>query len=283
MATKFLEKTSLQYLITWIKEQLTNKVDEEPGKGLSTNDYTTAEKTKLAGIGSGAEANVIENITLNGEKASVANKTAALTIDDMGAATSSSAGTNGLVPAPAAGDQTKYLRGDGTWVTPPNTTYSEATVSKAGLLSASDKAKLDTVTENADAVSFTQKLTSGTEIGTLTINGTATKLYSTNNTTYSAATDAKDGLMSKTDKAKLDAFSDASDYALKSDITSAYIYKGSVATYDDLPTSGQSVGDVYNVEDDGMNYAWNGTEWDALGSTLTIDTITTDEIDEMTE
>ena len=38
-----------------------NKVDKETGKGLSTNDYTTAEQTKLAGIASGAEVNVQAN------------------------------------------------------------------------------------------------------------------------------------------------------------------------------------------------------------------------------
>lgn len=37
---------------------LDNKVDKESGKGLSSNDYTSAEKMKLAGIASGAEANV---------------------------------------------------------------------------------------------------------------------------------------------------------------------------------------------------------------------------------
>lgn len=40
------------------------------------------------------------------------------------AATSSAAGGTGLVPAPAAGAQTKYLRADGTWQTPPDTKYS---------------------------------------------------------------------------------------------------------------------------------------------------------------
>jgi hypothetical protein len=35
-----------------------NKVDKIVGKGLSTNDYTTNEKNKLAGIASGAEVNV---------------------------------------------------------------------------------------------------------------------------------------------------------------------------------------------------------------------------------
>lgn len=57
------------------------------------------------------------------------------TYTNMGAATASVAGKAGLVPAPAAGAQAKYLRGDGTWQTPPNTTYSNmggATSSAAG-------------------------------------------------------------------------------------------------------------------------------------------------------
>ena len=37
---------------------VTNKVDKVTGKGLSTNDYTTTEKNKLAGISPGAEVNV---------------------------------------------------------------------------------------------------------------------------------------------------------------------------------------------------------------------------------
>lgn len=63
-----------------------------------------------------------------------------------------------------------------------DTTYSSATTSTAGLMSASDKTKLDGITASADSVSVTQKLTSGTEIGTVTINGTGTKLYAPTNT-----------------------------------------------------------------------------------------------------
>ena len=58
-----------------------------------------------------------------------------------------------------------------------NTTYNAATTTTAGLLSASDKAKLDGITTSADAVSFTRTQTTGTKIGTLTINGTGTDLY----------------------------------------------------------------------------------------------------------
>lgn len=45
---------------------LAGKVDTASGKGLSTNDYTTAEKNKLAGIDTGAQVNVIENVKVNG-------------------------------------------------------------------------------------------------------------------------------------------------------------------------------------------------------------------------
>lgn len=58
----------------------------------------------------------------------------------------------------------------------------------------------------------------------------------------------------------------------------AYRYKGSVASTDKLPTSGQTIGDVYDVGN-GMNYAWNGSKWDALGEIFTITKITNTEID----
>ncbi len=68
------------------------------------------------------------------------------TYGNMTAATASAAGKAGLVPAPGAGKQASYLRGDGTWAVPPNTTYAAATQSKNGLMSAADKKKLDGIT-----------------------------------------------------------------------------------------------------------------------------------------
>lgn len=56
------------------------------------------------------------------------------TYTNMGAASASAAGKAGLVPAPAAGAQGEYLRGDGTWQTPPNTTYAKANTSTLGLV-----------------------------------------------------------------------------------------------------------------------------------------------------
>lgn len=98
------------------------------------------------------------------------------TYGNMHGATSSAAGTSGLVPAPAQGASNRYLRSDGTWQVPPdnNTTYSVATKSANGLMSAADKAKLDGLSSDV--------------VGSIPL-----------------ATPSRDGLMPKADKAKLDA------------------------------------------------------------------------------
>lgn len=49
-----------------VGEELAKKVDKETGKALSTNDYTNAEKTKLAGVDSGAQVNTIEGVKVDG-------------------------------------------------------------------------------------------------------------------------------------------------------------------------------------------------------------------------
>ncbi len=101
-------------------------------------------------------------------------------------------------------------------------------------------------------------------------------------TTYENATASAPGLMSAADYAKLAGFSPASDYAKKSDISGLYKYKGSKASYSLLPTEGNEVGDVWNVEDTGMNYAWTGEAWDALGAAFEIEAIANGEIDTIT-
>lgn len=61
---------------------------------------------------------------------------------------------------------------------------------------------------------------------------------------------------------------------LKTSLASVYNYKGSVASFEALPTENVAVGDTYNVVaangniPAGTNYSWNGTEWDALGGTV---------------
>lgn len=70
------------------------------------------------------------------------------------------------------------------------------------------------------------------------------------------------------------------NFAKKSDISTVYKWKGSKDTYDQLPTEGNSVGDIWNVKDTNMNYGWteDGT-WDPLGSPVEISQITNEAID----
>lgn len=70
------------------------------------------------------------------------------------------------------------------------------------------------------------------------------------------------------------------NFAKKSDISTVYKWKGSKDTYDQLPTEGNSVGDIWNVKDTNMNYGWteDGT-WDPLGSSVEISPITNEAID----
>ena len=51
-------------------------------------------------------------------------------------------------------------------------------------------------------------------------------------------------------------------------VASVYRFKGSVASFSALPTEGNVTGDVWNVEDTGSNYAWDGTKWDKLSETV---------------
>ena len=72
MMTKPVIRTDLDSVISAVNDNTANKVDKVTGKGLSTEDYTSAEKTKLAGVEEGAEVNTVE---------SVANKTGVVTLD----------------------------------------------------------------------------------------------------------------------------------------------------------------------------------------------------------
>lgn len=169
--SKYLDNNGLLYLWTKIKTLVGGKVDKEEGKGLSTNDFTDADKSKLTDL---------ETYTL-----------------------------------PAA----------------------------------------------------TAETLGGVKVGTgLAIN---------------------DGVLSATsaptaESVDWDNIQNKPDVALKTEVSNVYRYKGSVTNYASLPTEDNESGDVWNVEANGMNYAWTGTEWDALGETFQIESITNAEIDTIT-
>ena len=128
---------------------LANKVDVVAGKGLSTNDYTTTEKNKLAEIAAGAEVNVNADWNATSGDAQILNK-----------------------PTTLAG---------------------------YGITNAYTKAETDIM------------------------------------------------------------------------MTAVYKYKGVVATAANLPSTGMVVGDVWNVTDTNINYAWDGSAWDPLGGVVGAD------------
>lgn len=80
MAIEYLDKSGLTLLISKIKAALGGKVDVVSGKGLSTNDYTSAEKQKLSGIANGAQVNVIESVKVNGTKLTPSSKAVDVTV-----------------------------------------------------------------------------------------------------------------------------------------------------------------------------------------------------------
>lgn len=84
---------------TTVSTALGKKVDAVAGKGLSTNDYTTAEKNKLAGISEGAEVNVQAdwNVSDNTSDAFIKNKPTIPTIDSTFSASSTNAAQSKVI------------------------------------------------------------------------------------------------------------------------------------------------------------------------------------------
>lgn len=158
----------------------------------ATNATNAANATKATQDSAGQTINTtyVKSVTASGRTVTVTkgNGTASTfttqdtTYGNMSGATTSAAGKAGLVPAPATGANNRYLRSDGTWAVPPdnNTTYSVATQSVNGLMSAADKRKLDGLSSDV--------------VGSIPL-----------------ATPSRDGLMPKADKAKLDAIAPIPD------------------------------------------------------------------------
>lgn len=92
-----------------------------------------------------------------------------------------------------------------------------------------------------------------------------TGMYIANESGESSSVRVLDGQVVFTEK---NVSTSLSDLAKKLDLTSVYRYRGSVANVSALPQSEQTIGDVYNSEDTGDNYAWTGTAWDKLAGTV---------------
>lgn len=116
----------------YVNNKLDTKVDKISGKGLSTNDFTTAEKNKLANISSGAN-----NYSLPLATSSVRG----------GAKIGYSTNSSNRNYAVQLSNEQMYV--NVPW-TDTNTTYGLATSTTDGIMRASDKAKLDSIAAITD-------------------------------------------------------------------------------------------------------------------------------------
>ena len=210
---KLIDIDLLAYFKSKLDLLFANKVDKETGKGLSSNDYTSAEKTKLSGVATGAQVNVLEGIQVAGSSITPTNKIA-------------------NIPA--------------------------ASTSAAGVMSSDDKSKLNGIASGAQVNVVTDASSTGSGASqTMTVSKGSTTF-----TTYTkAALDTSLG-------AKANASSVYTKTEIDQKLTGAMNYKGTKETVAALPSTGNTQGDVWHVNADGGEYAWNGTAWEELGAAV---------------
>lgn len=389
---KYLDYNGLAYLWEKIKSALSEKVDKETGKGLSSNDYTSDEKTKLAGIEASADVNVLEGIQKNGTTVTITNKIAnisvptktsdltndsnfatdasyvhtdnnyttadknklagidasadvnvietvkvngaALTVDankavnvtvptktsditndsgfittnDIPEGAAASTTTPAMNGTASTGTELAFARGDHVHPTDTSrasasdlTTLSgrvddlESAIGEGGSVETQissaigelDSSVSATTNQAISAVTITDgKITASSKITVPTNNNQLT-----NGAGYQTASDVSTAISGKADSATTlagygitDAYTQAQTqsyvtglgYQTASDVSSAISnaittvmdYKGTKATVDALPSTGNKQGDVWHVTADNGEYAWNGTAWEELGTTI---------------
>ena len=280
MADKFIKLAQLSHFYDKTKEVF---VAKETGKGLSTNDYTTTEKTKLAGIAEGANKYVLPVATssaLGGVKGGgnvAISTTGVMSVDLSAYQKTADADTKYYTKTSATTDLAKKVNVvSGKGLSTNDYTTAEKT-KLAGIEEGANKYTLPIATANT---------LGGIKIGanlSITSEGVLSAVQGKLDTSpFETKTNAANTYLSKTSFN-----STIANYALKSDITAAVINRGSVDSYADLPSTGQKNGDMYNVKTAdaahnikaGDNVVWNGTEWDNFGGIFTIDAATDTDID----
>lgn len=224
---------------TEVYNAIDTKVDKVEGKGLSTNDYVTADKTKVTNINEVVEA-ATKNITATG---------ISITLDKRNLVTNAVENIELDLPA--------------------------STTALAGLMLPSDKTKLNGIAAGAEVnVNADWNATEGDALilNKPTLSTVATS-GSYNDLTSKPTIPTVDVTKSYVDT-QLATKANASNVYTKAEVdskvSSVYRVKGSVASYANLPTVDVTIGDVYNVNDTGANYVATSTTptWDKLSETV---------------
>lgn len=284
MADKYIKLAQLSRFLDKSKEVF---VQKDGAKVLSDNNYTTAEKTKLAGIATGANNYKLPTASftvLGGVKGGgnvAINADGVMSVDLSAYQQTTAADDKYYTKASATTDlATKVDKVTGKQLSTNDYTTAEKT-KLAGVETGANKYVLPVASATVSG---------GVKIGAnlQMVDGVLNAVQGTIDTSpFETKTNAANTYVSKTSLSTT-----LTDYAKKSDIAKAVNYCGTVNASTDLPAAGENkTGDMYNVttaggvDADGVpikagdNVVWNGTGWDNYGGTFTIDTATDADID----
>ena len=255
-----------------IKEKF---VQKETGKGLSSNDFTTQEKNKLAGITEGAKPNVnadwdaesgdaqiLHKPSIPSKVSDLDNDSHFITIEDVPEGAAASSTSPQMDGTAAVGTETSFARGDHRH---PSDTSKQDVIDDLPAIRSGAALGATALQSHQDISGLAPKASPA-----FTGTPTAPTAAAGTNTTQIANT----------------AFVKA---AVDAAVSSVLKYKGTKATYADLPSTGNQTGDTWNVTaaygdvPAGTNWAWNGTTWDALGGDVDLSNyVTEDELEALT-
>lgn len=297
-----------------INNAIANKVDKVDGKGLSTNDYTTAEKNKLSGIATGAEVNqnAFSNVVVGSTTIAADSKTDSLTIvagdnvtltpdatnDKLTIAATDTVYTHPTYTSKSAGlykvtvDGTGHVsaatavaKSDITALGIPaqDTTYSVATQSADGLMSFSDKTKLDGIETGANKTLVDSALssTSTNPVQNKVVNTAIANLNTLvgDTSVSSQITDAIDGLnlsstyIAATQKgaanglAELDSNGKVPSTQLPSYVDDVLEYSAKSS----FPSTGET-GKIYVDTSANLTYRWSGSAYVEISPSIALGT-----------
>lgn len=224
---------------TEVYNAIDTKVDKVEGKSLSTNDYVTADKTKVTNINEVIEA-AAKNITATD---------ISITLDKRNLVTNVVENIELNLPA--------------------------STTALAGLMLPSDKTKLNGIAAGAEVnVNADWNATEGDALilnkPTLSTVATSGSYDDLTSKPTIPTVDVTKSYVDTQLATKANASNVYTKAEVDSKVSSVYRVKGSVASYANLPTVDVTIGDVYNVNDTGANYVATSTTptWDKLSETV---------------